>query len=204
MTETPPPPARALDETTHPHIIIGADECPTHFDREALYHQFQPLVSNLIRRYGKDAELRQDLRSEIYYRFCCLVDSYDPQRGIPLVAYVTRMLSQRVFNYARDYWRASERHQLTTEDILNQQPANTPAPEDCIERLYSQEVAAALPAAIARLPHRQRLVLVWRYYDGRSFAEMAAELGVKEATVRSLLRHAMNALRQRMVLPPAE
>lgn len=191
-------PTGGLDQPT-PHTLIGADECPTCVDRDALYQQFQPLVSSLIRRYGKDPELRQDLPGEIYYRFCCLVDAYDPERGIPLVAYVTRMLSQRVFNYARDHWRASQRRQLATEDSLHEQPADTPSSDDCVERLYTQQIAAALPAAIAQLPHRQRLVLVWRYYDGRSFAEMAAELQIKEATVRSLLRHAVNALRRRMV-----
>lgn len=190
--------AGGRDEIINPHILVGAGDCPTEIDREALYQQFQPLIAALIRRYGKDAELRLDLRGEIYYHFSCLVDAYDPQRGIPLVAYLTRMLSQRVFNYVRDYWRTEFRHQLTDVEFLEETNAGTTGPEDCLERMAAEEVTSALPAAIGLLPYRQRLVLVWRYYDGRSFAEIAEELQVKEATVRSLLRHGVNALRKRM------
>ena len=48
------------------------------------------------------------------------------------------------------------------------------------------------------MPHRQRLVLVWRYYDERSYEEIAAQLQIKPATARSLLRHAVAALRQNL------
>ena len=67
--------------------------------------------------------------------------------------------------------------------------------------LMTQEVLHALPAAIAKLPPRQRQVVVWRYYESRSFEEIAATLRVRPATARSLLRHGLNNLR-RQVLPP--
>src|SRR5947207_14177253 len=54
------------------------------WDREALYAEFQPLVRRLIRQYGDDAEMRQDLAGEIFFRFCILLASYDPCRGVPL------------------------------------------------------------------------------------------------------------------------
>src|SRR5690242_4817093 len=47
-------------------------------DREALFAEFQPLVSRLIRQYAQNADQREDLRGEIYCRFCELLAAYDP------------------------------------------------------------------------------------------------------------------------------
>jgi RNA polymerase sigma-70 factor (ECF subfamily) len=49
---------------------------------------------------------------------------------------------------------------------------------------------------LARLPERQREVLVLRYYDGLDEAEMAEALGVPRGTVKSRLHGAIRALRQ--------
>lgn len=199
MTRTHSQPGCETDPDVSPggESWISPDDCPTWVDREALYQQFRPLVNSLLRRYGKTPELKQDLSGEIYYRFCRLVEAYDPSRGIPICAYVARMLSQSVFNYVRDYWRGESRLvQLPDEHQLEETigAVATPAYEDS---LIAEELRSALPAAIARLPHRQRLVVVWRYYDNRSFEEIAEELQVKPATVRSLLRHGIAALRIR-------
>ncbi|MGH3939483.1 MAG: sigma factor-like helix-turn-helix DNA-binding protein [Pseudonocardiaceae bacterium] len=49
---------------------------------------------------------------------------------------------------------------------------------------------------LARLSgHKQRQILVWTY-DGATPAEIAAELGMHPATVRSTLRNARAALRR--------
>jgi RNA polymerase sigma factor (sigma-70 family) len=152
-----------------------------------------------MRRYGTTAELRKDLQGEIYYQFRQLVGSYDAERGIPLAAYLTHMLSQRVFNYVRNYWRGESRYVHLEPDLLEGMLGGRRDDlESSDDALQTQEVLAALPAAIAALPHRQRLVLVWRYYEERAFEQIAQDLGIQPATARSLLRHAINSLRVRM------
>lgn len=49
--------------------------------------------------------------------------------------------------------------------------------------------------ALAGLPARQRAVLVLRYYEALPDAEIAALIGAKEATVRSLAARAFAGLR---------
>ncbi|HEU4754896.1 MAG TPA: sigma-70 family RNA polymerase sigma factor, partial [Armatimonadota bacterium] len=63
--------------------------------------------------------------------------------------------------------------------------------------LSLEEVLRELPAAIARLPLRQRQVVIWRYYEGRSFEDIAEVLEIRPATARSILRHGLNNLRSR-------
>jgi RNA polymerase sigma-70 factor (sigma-E family) len=49
--------------------------------------------------------------------------------------------------------------------------------------------------ALARLPARQRAVLVLRYYEQRSDEEIAAALGISRGTVRSQAARALGKLR---------
>jgi RNA polymerase sigma-70 factor (sigma-E family) len=53
----------------------------------------------------------------------------------------------------------------------------------------------AMIARLGRLPRRQRAALVLRYYQGLSDAEIAAELGCRQSTVRSQISRALNSLR---------
>jgi RNA polymerase sigma factor (sigma-70 family) len=53
----------------------------------------------------------------------------------------------------------------------------------------------ALWRALARLPRRQRTVLVLRFYEDLSDSEIAGVLGCPGSTVRSLASRALHALR---------
>ena len=51
-----------------------------------------------------------------------------------------------------------------------------------------------LQQAIRRLPKRQRVAIVLRYYDDLNFAELAALMECPEATARSLVHRALRSL----------
>ncbi len=168
--------------------------------REQFYAEFTPLVRRLIRQYGEDPELRQDLEGEIYCRFCELLDSYDRERGIPLRPYLVRMLSASIYTFSRSHWRRQHRETSleageTTIDALQCEDPSRQWDHDLVTR----DLIHRLPDAIALLPARQRSVVVWRYYEGRAFEEIAERLRVRPATARSLLRHGLNNLRRRIV-----
>lgn len=180
---------------------LGERGCP---ERETLYRDFQPLVRRLIRQYGEDPELRQDLAGEIYCRFCNLLDAYDPSRGIPLRAYMVRTLTASVYTYSRSQWRRQHREisleaeSGTTEPVVSL----TDPSRQWDKALMTQEVLNTLPEAISQLPLRQRQVVIWRYYESRSFEEIAEMLHIRPATARSLLRHGLNNLRRKVAASP--
>lgn len=168
--------------------------------RDALYSELQPLVRRLVRQYGDTNEMREDLKGEIYCRFCALLDAYDCSRGVPLRAYLIRQLTCSTYTYARSQWRRQSREISLEPELLGggRHPVDpTPAWD---EQILRKDVRQALPDAIQRLSDRQRQVIILRYYEGYAYEEISQVLGVKEATVRSLARHAINNLRRQFAI----
>ncbi len=166
-------------------------------ERDALYSEFQPLVRRLIRQYGDTPELRQDLSGEIYCRFCALLEAYDPARGVPLRPYLVRQLTASVYTYARAGWRSEKRETSLDAFSDGEWPGHHADPTSgWDEHVATEQLFRSLPDAIAKLPKRQRQVLIWRYYEEQSFEDIAARLSVEVSTTRSLLRHALNNLRR--------
>ena len=91
-------------------------------------------------------------------------------------------------NLANSYWRrlAAEKKAKARlgEDIHRQDP-------DPAE-------AIAVRQALARLPKRQRSVLVLRFYADLSVREVAETMGMPEGTVKTLTRRALMRLRDDM------
>ena len=190
-----------FDFTSEPRPSAGlSDE-----ERAALYRDFQPLVRRLIRQYGDTYEQRQDLEGEIYCRFCALLDAFDPGRGVPLRAYLVRKLITSVYTYARSQWRR-QKHEISLEAStesgmeVGESSRPTDPSDEWDTNLMQKDLLKIMPQVITKLPLRQRQVIIWRYYESRSYDEIAEMLGVKAATARSLLRHGLNNLRRQIAL----
>ncbi len=96
-------------------------------------------------------------------------------------AYVRRM----VVNAHISAWRRTGRRELTTAE-----------PRGGSEDPATLEERDALWQRCLGLPPRPRAALVLRYWEDLEYAEIAAVLGVSEATARSHVHRALTALRQ--------
>lgn len=166
--------------------------------RDALFAEFAPLVRRLIRQYaGEDPEMRADMKGEIYWRFSQLHEEWDPERGVPLRPYLVRKLSAAAYTFARHHWRRDRRELRMEfgEDSGDQGPSNDPT-ASWDHSLAMEQVLNLLPEGITQLPRRQKQVVVWRYYEQRSFEDIAERLNIRVATARSILRHGLNNLRR--------
>jgi RNA polymerase sigma-70 factor (ECF subfamily) len=65
-----------------------------------------------------------------------------------------------------------------------------------VEAAVRVERAALVPAAVAELPPQQRMVVALRVWGGLSYAEIAESAGGNEATIRSHMHRALEALRR--------
>src|SRR5262249_11496132 len=135
------------------NVAASAVSCVSASEREALYREFQPLVRSLIARYGDDPELRQELRGEIYVRFCQLVTDYDPSRGVPIKAYRVRTLPGSVYSFARSGWQRRQRESsLELAPDVDTVDGSFDPSRDWDEQMMMQQTLQQLPDAIAQLP----------------------------------------------------
>jgi RNA polymerase sigma-70 factor, ECF subfamily len=102
---------------------------------------------------------------------------------------------------ALDHLRRRRRERELVADVAAETPdATDPAEEDPLAAMEPLD-ATALHAALVQLPPPQREVLVLRYQDGLSYAEIALVVGCSVGTVRSRLHHAKRRLHE--VIAPA-
>ena len=128
-----------------------------------------------------DRAAGEDLVQEALIRCLPAWGRLDPQ-GVE--AYVRKVM-------ARLAWKA-RRHPLNTRSA----PGHAdPAAADIAEA--SAELAD-LRQALARLPSRQRVVLVLRYWQDLNDAEIAKLLGCRQGTVKSRASRAYAQLRQEL------
>ena len=96
-------------------------------------------------------------------------------------------LKAMIVNDYLGWWRRRARTELAMPSPPEPRPGPDPAGEQA-----SRDAAWRL---LARLPRRQRAVLVLRYYEDLSDGQIAAVLGCTAGTVRSTATRALAALR---------
>ncbi|HMR47976.1 MAG TPA: SigE family RNA polymerase sigma factor [Arachnia sp.] len=82
------------------------------------------------------------------------------------------------------WWRRKWRGEVPSDEL----------PEGDIE-FAQPELSVDLARALSELPRAQRAVLVLRYYEDRTIADVADLLGLAEGTVKAYTHHAIRALR---------
>lgn len=117
-------------------------------------------------------DLVQDVLLAMYRRFGAQLEIEQP------LAYARRAIVNANISFNR---RRSSTEVLTATD-LDRPVTDDPDPDE-------------LWSLLAALPHRQRVVLVMRYYLGHSDDEIARTLGCRRGTVRSLASRALADLR---------
>lgn len=90
-------------------------------------------------------------------------------------------------------WRARRWNGETPTDPL-------PDPVVAVDRATDSDLSSAVRAALLELPAEQRAVMVMRYFDDCSEAEIAAALGCSAGTVKSRASRALTSLRARGLL----
>ncbi|WP_127355454.1 SigE family RNA polymerase sigma factor [Actinacidiphila soli] len=104
-----------------------------------------------------------------------------------LDSYVRRTL----VNTRTSLWRKRRVDEFATDELP--EPAAVDAVPDGAEHQAQRD---AMLRAIARLPARQRAMVVLRYYEDMSEAQTAEALGVSVGTVKSAVSRALSKLRE--------
>jgi RNA polymerase sigma-70 factor (ECF subfamily) len=127
--------------------------------------------------------------------------------GAELLAWLRQLLLHNLANFKRRY-RGTGKRQVGREVVLQSDTpsgdlgggvaADTPTPS---KQAAAEEQAQAVERALQRLPDNYRQVILWRYREGRSFAEIAQLMGSSENAVRKLWFRGIERLQREMDEP---
>jgi RNA polymerase sigma-70 factor (ECF subfamily) len=154
-------------------------------DFDALYRGARDDVYAYVVTLLRDRGAAEDVTAQAFERAFRASHRYDAGRG-----------SARgwLFGIAR-HAALDELRRRKRGARLDADPADptAPAPDDEAERAVRR---AAVAAALATLPAREREVVSLKFHAGLDNAELAAVLGVSVSNAGTLLHRAMNKLRE--------
>jgi RNA polymerase sigma-70 factor, ECF subfamily len=159
---------------------------------ERLVERHQALVIGTVgRMLGNNSEV-EDVAQQVFIRVWKGAPRYRPTAKFTTwLLTITRNL---VFNEAR----RRKRHPGDTLDVHEGEEAlalTDPARHVPDEELLQAELQLAVESAIRALPEKQRMAVVLRRYEGKSYEEIGEVLGLTVAAVKSLLFRARTELR---------
>ncbi len=119
--------------------------------------------------------------------------AFDPTRGA-----LQSFLVGIARNKAVDLVRREEARRRTREALLREAEIE---PQCDMHALEGLEERAEVRDALGRLSEVQREAVVLAYFGGRTYREVAEELGIPEGTAKTRLRDALTKLRTLLASP---
>jgi RNA polymerase sigma-70 factor, ECF subfamily len=154
---------------------------------KTLYLRHRDRVFRIALRFLEEEASARDVTQEVFISLFAHARSYRSTGSFP--SYLRRVTVNRCMNLRAS---AHETHRAASADAALQDVVDSaPDPE---ARLQCEQTAAAVRAAIAALPPRQRMAVVLSRFEGLSYEEIASTLECSISSVESLLFRARQGL----------
>jgi len=153
-----------------------------------LYDHSSTLLFSLAVRILKNHEEAAELLQDVYLEIWRKVSRYDVGRGTPAAWLVTLTKSRAIDRLRARAARGYHAEAATAGQIADPDPSPSEAQAD-------QELRIAVGAALAGLPQAQQQAIELAYYEGLSYAEIAARLNQPLWTVKTRIKLGMSKLR---------
>ena len=180
-----PAPAPVADLPEESVILLAGEGNTEAFS--LLYERYVTRIYNYIYyRTGNPYEA-EDLTSRVFHRALGHINHYS-NRGVPFSAWLYRIAHNLVANWHRDN---SRRNEVPLEDQTGL-PQRTEHPEHSL--VNSQELENLLKV-IRQLPAERQQLLILKFVEGMSNAEIATIMMRSEGAIKSLYHRTLLTLR---------
>lgn len=151
---------------------------------EALYHRYRDRIMTFAFRMTGDRALAEDVFQNTFVYFYQHLEKYAAQGK--LAAYLFRIAR----SLALDGLKAERRDRRAMSRVEPVEPSGEEPPATDRAQKALLEIA----------PHLREIVTL-RLFDGLDYARIAEITGLSEATARSRMRYALDALRDALKIP---
>jgi RNA polymerase sigma-70 factor (ECF subfamily) len=155
-----------------------------------LYTRYVKKIYNYIYYRTGNHHDAEDLTSRVFFRALAHIDSYT-DRGVPFSAWLYRIAHNLVANWHRDRGRQKV---VPLDEYISNDSGPT-APESVTENLEDSE---KLLEKIRELPEERQQLLVLKFVERLSNAEIGAIMNRTEGAIKSLYHRTLLSLRDRL------
>jgi RNA polymerase sigma-70 factor (ECF subfamily) len=155
-------------------------------DFEAVYTDNYSSVYGFIFRRLHHKESTEDLTGDLVYSCDKNYDRYDPAKA-SLKTWIFTIANNKLKNYYRDNKAA-----ISLDDEDN--PIELPDKTDMEIAVYLDELRSLLQEALATLPERERTVVNLKYFQKKTSAQIAGQMGITAGNARTILTRALKKL----------
>lgn len=142
------------------------------------------IYKHIYYRVGNQSDA-EDLSADVFLKAWQAIDRYR-QQGVPFRAWLLRIANNLVIDR---YRTAKER--VTLDELM----ADSSLENDPVAAAEMKLAKDELRSAILRLKREHQQVIILRFVDGLSNAEVAAAMGKSEGSVRVIQHRALRELR---------
>lgn len=157
-----------------------------------LYERYVDRIYNYIYYRTGNPHDAEDLTARVFYRAMRHIHNYS-NRGLPLSAWLYRIAHNLVANWHRDNSRRKE--VPLDEGFMSPERADHPEFE-----LVKSEESERLMALVRKLPSDRQQLLILKFIDHLSNAEIGQIMGRTEGAVKSLYHRTLMSLRDEVNL----
>jgi RNA polymerase sigma-70 factor (ECF subfamily) len=154
----------------------------------ALYRAHVQAIYRYISYRVPDSALADDLTAEVFLRMVESLPHYSVN-GAPFEAWLYRIAAARVADYYR------RRNSRPLEALTDDEPDRADSPEGTIQGAEEKD---ELRAALRKLTDEQQDILLLRFVERKSHAEVAAITGKSVSAVKSTQHRALTRLAELM------
>jgi RNA polymerase sigma-70 factor, ECF subfamily len=155
-----------------------------------LYERYLTKIYNYIYYRTGNQQDAEDLTAKVFYRAMSHIQSYE-DKGVPFQAWLYRIAHNLVANFHRDQGR---RKVVPLDDYVAH-TLRSEAPDRQTEANEEQEM---LLAAIRRLPPERQEMLLLKFVEHKSNAEIGEMMNRTEGAIKSLYHRTLLALRDEL------
>jgi RNA polymerase sigma-70 factor (ECF subfamily) len=155
-----------------------------------LYERHVRRIYNYIYYRTSNPQDAEDLTAKVFMRALNHVENYD-ERGVPFTAWLYRIAHNLVANWYRD----RSRRKIIPLDEFVEKGMRSELPEVVAEE---QEEQDRMLESIQRLPSDRQQLLILKYVERMSNAEIGEIMGKTEGAVKSLYYRTLSFLREDM------
>lgn len=177
-------------ENLHESVLIErARREPEAFGE--LYRRYVARIYRYHYRYVANHAEAEDLTSRTFLQALRAIHRYQAQGGT-FQAWLFRI----AHNLMANFYRHQSRHPSMALELLPLSPSED---SDFTERLESAEVRRQLLRVIDELPEDRKTLILLKFTEKMSNAEIAVVLGKTEGAIKALYNRTLIALRRAMV-----